>query len=39
MARALEIDNLHVRLGSVDVLKGIDLAIDQGEFIVLVGPS
>jgi multiple sugar transport system ATP-binding protein len=36
---ALAIEGLRVRLGSVEVLKGIDLEIDNGEFIVLVGPS
>ena len=36
---ALAIEGLRVRLGSVEVLKGIDLEIDHGEFIVLVGPS
>src|SRR5450432_4174789 len=36
---ALLIDALRVRLGSTDVLKGIDLEIQQGEFVVLVGPS
>jgi multiple sugar transport system ATP-binding protein len=36
---ALSIDNLRVRFGAVEVLKGIDMKIDKGEFIVLVGPS
>jgi multiple sugar transport system ATP-binding protein len=36
---ALRIDALRVRLGSTEVLKGIDLEIQQGEFVVLVGPS
>jgi multiple sugar transport system ATP-binding protein len=36
---ALSIDSLHVRFGPVEVLKGINLRIDSGEFIVLVGPS
>ena len=36
---ALSIDSLCVRLGSNEVLKGIDLEIDNGEFVVLVGPS
>ena len=35
----LEIENLEKRFGSVDVLKGIDLEIDEGGFLVLVGPS
>jgi len=35
----LEIKNLEKRFGTVDVLKGINLAIDEGGFLVLVGPS
>ena len=35
----LEINNLHKRFGTVDVLKGINLAVDEGGFLVLVGPS
>jgi multiple sugar transport system ATP-binding protein len=35
----LEISNLHKRFGTVDVLKGIDLAVEEGGFLVLVGPS
>jgi multiple sugar transport system ATP-binding protein len=35
----LEIDNLHKRFGTVDVLKGINLAVEEGGFLVLVGPS
>ncbi len=35
----LEIKNLTKRYGRVDVLKGIDLDVEQGGFLVLVGPS
>lgn len=35
----LEIASLQKKYGSVDVLKGIDLDIDEGGFLVLVGPS
>ena len=38
MAR-LKIDNLHKAYGPVEVLKGIDLEIEDGGFLVLVGPS
>jgi multiple sugar transport system ATP-binding protein len=36
---ALSIEALKARFGTVEVLKGLDLDIDSGEFIVLVGPS
>src|SRR5271155_459682 len=35
----LEITGLRKRFGSLAVLKGIDLALDKGGFLVLVGPS
>jgi multiple sugar transport system ATP-binding protein len=35
----LEINGLHKKFGAVDVLKGIDLQIEEGGFLVLVGPS
>jgi multiple sugar transport system ATP-binding protein len=35
----LEIKDLHKRFGTVEVLKGIDLAVEEGGFLVLVGPS
>jgi multiple sugar transport system ATP-binding protein len=35
----LEIDNLVKRFGPVHVLKGIDLSVAEGGFLVLVGPS
>jgi multiple sugar transport system ATP-binding protein len=36
---SLSIDNVQKRYGPVEILKGIDIAIDDGEFLVLVGPS
>ncbi len=36
---SLVIDNVCKSFGSVDVLRGIDIAIEAGEFLVLVGPS
>ena len=36
---ALRIRGVHKRFGAVQVLKGIDLTIDSGEFTVLLGPS
>jgi multiple sugar transport system ATP-binding protein len=35
----LEIKHVKKRYGGTDVLKGIDIAIEQGDFLVLVGPS
>jgi len=36
---ALEIQNLHVRIGEKPVLKGIDLAVPKGEIHVIMGPN
>ncbi len=36
---SLQITDLVKRYGSVEVLKGIDLDIESGEFVVFVGPS
>ena len=35
----LEIAGLKKRFGNVEILKGIDLTLDKGGFLVLVGPS
>ena len=36
---ALTIDNILKSFGGTDVLKGIDIAIKPGQFLILVGPS
>jgi multiple sugar transport system ATP-binding protein len=36
---SVDIAGVHKRFGSVEVLHGVDIAIGDGEFIVLVGPS
>jgi multiple sugar transport system ATP-binding protein len=36
---SLTIDNVVKRYGAAEILKGIDIAVDDGEFLVLVGPS
>jgi multiple sugar transport system ATP-binding protein len=36
---SVSIEQLHVRLGNVDILKDIDLQVEDGEFLVLLGPS
>ena len=38
-AKAIALEGLRKSHGDVEVLKGIDLAIEPGEFLVLVGPS
>lgn len=35
----IELKNVKKSYGAVDVIKGIDLTIDKGEFMVFVGPS
>jgi multiple sugar transport system ATP-binding protein len=35
----LEISGLRKRFGTLEILKGIDLTLDKGGFLVLVGPS
>ncbi len=36
---SLKIENVKKSFGKVDVLKGIDLDVEDGEFVVFVGPS
>jgi ABC-type sugar transport system ATPase subunit len=36
---AIELKDIKKSFGTVDVIKGVDLKIDKGEFIVFVGPS
>ncbi len=36
---ALELRQVRKSFGTVDVIHGVDLAIDEGEFVVFVGPS
>lgn len=35
----IEIDNVHKRFGSLEVLKGVSLAVDKGEVLSLIGGS
>src|SRR3712207_1834721 len=36
---SVEIEQVRKRFGTVEVLHGVDVAIGDGEFVVLVGPS
>jgi multiple sugar transport system ATP-binding protein len=36
---ALSIRQVRKTFGAIEILKGIDIEIDQGEFLILVGPS
>jgi multiple sugar transport system ATP-binding protein len=36
---ALSIRNVRKSFGAVEILRGIDIEIDEGEFLILVGPS
>ena len=35
----IDIKNLHKSFGKIDVLKGIDISIDEKEVVVIIGPS
>ena len=35
----IKIENLHKRFGKLEVLKGIDINIEKGEIIAIIGPS
>jgi multiple sugar transport system ATP-binding protein len=35
----LELNDIHKSFGTTDVLKGIDLTVNDGEFVAFVGPS
>ena len=36
---ALELENVGKSFGAVEVLKAIDLTVEEGEFVVFIGPS
>ena len=35
----VRLENIHKSFGSVEVVKGLDLEVDDGEFLVLLGAS
>ncbi|MGB2309737.1 MAG: ATP-binding cassette domain-containing protein, partial [Paracoccaceae bacterium] len=39
MSPVLDIRNLSKNFGSIEILKNINISIDEGDFLVLVGPS
>ena len=38
-APILRVENLHKRFGELHVLRGIDLVVERGEVVVVIGPS
>ena len=39
MSRVLEIKDLEGGYGSVQILHGIDMYVDEGEFVTIIGPN
>ncbi len=39
MSRLLEVKNLHVNYGAVEAIKGIDLHVDKGEVVTILGAN
>src|SRR5215204_2002231 len=39
MTPMFEIDNLHAEIDGKEILKGVDLAVNQGEIHALMGPN
>ncbi|MCK5834472.1 MAG: amino acid ABC transporter ATP-binding protein, partial [Lentisphaeria bacterium] len=35
----LEVRNLHKSFGELEVLKGVNLSVNQGEVVAIIGPS
>ena len=39
MTRVLEVNALEGGYGSVQILHGIDMYVDEGEFVTVIGPN
>ena len=39
MTRVLDVSNLEGGYGSVQILYGIDMHVDEGEFVTIIGPN
>ena len=35
----LELRNIHKKFGELEVLKGVDIAVEKGDIVVIMGPS
>ena len=35
----VELKNIRKKLGGVDILNGVDLSVEEGEVVVILGPS
>ena len=35
----LELRNIHKKFGELEVLKGVDIAVEKGDIVVILGPS
>ena len=39
MSRVLEVTNLEGGYGKVQIMNGVDLYVDEGEFVTVIGPN